>query len=111
MSRAHFYFSPLLVQGVCCSKLPLSDPLLFPLRRDHPSEEGAHTSGFKMAIESAPNIPEEANASKAEVHDSVDVVDDPSREVSKKRQSLSDLFTIVSDSFPPLLKIFLQVSC
>jgi hypothetical protein len=52
-----------------------------------------------MAIASAPNNPEEADAPKAEVHDNVDVVDDPSREVSKKRQSLSDLFTIVSDSF------------
>jgi hypothetical protein len=48
-----------------------------------------------MAIENAPAIPEEADASKADVHDTVD--DDPSREVSKKRQSLSDLFTIVSD--------------
>lgn len=50
-----------------------------------------------MAIENAPAIPEEADASKSEVQDSVDAADDPSREVSKKRQSLSDLFTIVSD--------------
>ena len=53
-----------------------------------------------MAIKSAPHNPEEADAFKAEVHDNVDVVEDPSREVSKKRQSLSDLFTIVSDSSP-----------
>lgn len=98
--------APLSLCCVCCSKLLLSDPLLFSLRRDHPSEEP--TSDFKMAIESAPNIPKERDASKAEVQDSVNVVDDPSREVSKKRQSLSDLFTIVSDSFPPLLKIFLR---
>lgn len=56
-------------------------------------------------------MPEEADASKAEVHNNVNVVDDPSREVSKKRQSLSDLFTIVSGSFPPLLNIFLQDFC
>lgn len=48
-----------------------------------------------MAIENAPAIPPEADAPKAEVHDTVD--HNPSREVSKKRQSLSDLFTIVSD--------------
>lgn len=71
-------------------------PLLFLLDRDVSSEE--HAFDFDMAIESAPTIPEEA-ASKAEVHDNVDLVDDPSRQVSKKRQSLSDLFTIVSEPF------------
>ncbi|OKO90934.1 hypothetical protein PENSUB_13235 [Penicillium subrubescens] len=57
-----------------------------------------------MAIENAPTTPEEA-ASKAEVHDNVDLGDDPSREVSKKRQSLSDLFTIVSESLSTLSKM------
>jgi hypothetical protein len=79
-----------------CSSFFLSILFFFPLDRDASSEERA--SDFEMAIESAPTILEEADASKAEVHDNVDLGDDPSREVSKKRQSLSDLFTIVSES-------------
>lgn len=43
-----------------------------------------------MATEQADREP------KTEIHQSTDVVHaDPSREVTKKRQSLSDLFTIV----------------
>jgi hypothetical protein len=86
-----------------CLPFFLSALLLFPLDRDASSEEPA--SDFDMAIESAPTIPGDAAAFKAEVHDNVDLVDDPSREVSKKRQSLSDLFTIVSEPLFTLSKM------
>lgn len=58
-----------------------------------------------MAVESASPTPEKADDSKAEVHDNADVVDDTSREVSKKRQTLSDLFTIVSVLSPLTLLV------
>lgn len=56
----------------------------------------------EMAIEDAPATPKDRDVSKTEVHAKFDVVDDHSHEVSTKRQSLSDLFTIVSEPVSPL---------
>lgn len=55
-------------------------------------------TGYSADVTAGPESKPESksDATKSEVQDSVGPVDaDPSREVSKKRQSLSDLFTIV----------------
>ena len=50
-----------------------------------------------MATEQIARVIAEPDTTKSEVNDSIGPVDaDPSHEVSRKRQSLSDLFTIVS---------------
>ena len=52
-------------------------------------------TGYSVDVTAGPES--KSDATKSEVQDSVGPLDaDPSREVSRKRQSLSDIFTIVS---------------
>lgn len=67
----------------------------------HPLDHGEHSNGFIMATEQ-----QTSSESKTDMHDTTLTVDaDPSREVSRKRQSLSDLFTIVSSCYCSIITI------